>query len=207
MSLKSKVACWAKELPSATITSLSSKTSHAALWPLSQKSPMASGCSSSTMPLPSMVVSNGIWKRSMKRHTASWAPLRMAPKPARRATCFPASIDSARKAAAASIRAGSGSTGSGATSRRRKFFTSMPRAVMSSATATWTGPGRPSKAMRIARSSVSMTSSGEVIRKLAGSPVAGSFFVTASKIMRESGVRTRPEVSFSAPLPSQASVE
>ena len=63
------------------------------------------------MPLPSSVVSKGIWKRSISRRTSAPAPLRIAPKPTSATTFLLLAKASARQSAISATRAGSGSTG------------------------------------------------------------------------------------------------
>src|SRR6267154_1987849 len=61
----------------AITTSASRNAFQAVAWPLSQNTPTASGWLSSTMPLPSSVVSKGSWKRSISRRTSAPAPRRI----------------------------------------------------------------------------------------------------------------------------------
>ena len=65
------VACWLSALPTAITTSASRNAFQALAWPLSQNTPTASGWLLGTMPLPSSVVSNGSWKRSISRCTSA----------------------------------------------------------------------------------------------------------------------------------------
>ena len=97
-------------LPIATTTLASRNAFQALECPLSENTPMDSGWFSETMPLPSRVVSRGIWKRSMKRLTSGPAPLRIAPKPTRATIGLSLRSASARVEAIASTRPGSGGT-------------------------------------------------------------------------------------------------
>jgi hypothetical protein len=106
-----KVACWLNAFPIATTTLAWRNAFHALECPLSLNTPTDMGWFSATMPLPSRVVSSGIWKRSTKRLTSGPAPLRTAPKPTSATIGSSSRSASASATAIASTRAGSGSTG------------------------------------------------------------------------------------------------